>query len=80
MNDVALSPDGQTLLATTHTGVDLWRTETGELLLEWLQAPGHTISCLALSGDGKSLATGGTVASNNRGWVTIWEIKAPENR
>src|SRR5262249_47869317 len=57
---VTFSPDGKTILAAGYRRswdgvVHLWDTATGRFLRR-LQAPGTTVGCLGISGDGRLLA------------------------
>jgi len=52
------SPDGETLAIIKTDGAELWNFRTGKLLGD-LSANGTTISSIAFSGDGQTMAVGG---------------------
>ena len=65
-NDVAFSPDGETLASASGDGVQLWdverRSQRGKPL------PGHTFD-VAFSPDGETLAS-----ASPRGGVRLWDV------
>jgi WD40 repeat protein len=73
------APDGKTLATSTneseHSGVKIWKSETGELLCQLLN--GSSVFGLAFSPDGKSFATG-----DREGAVRFWDLatQKPQTR
>jgi WD40 repeat protein len=66
---LAFSPDGDTLVASNSTSLEMWDLKTGRSLLA---DDGHTgiIRGLDLSADGRTIATGGT-----DGTVFLWDAQ-----
>ena len=59
LSDITFTPDGEHLIATDHAGiVRIWDTESWELLDRRFDI-GSFSTCIAISSDGKTLATGG---------------------
>ena len=68
-DDVAFSPDGQTLAVAGFEGsVQLWDVASGTLL-EMLKGHSSTVSAVAFSPDGRTLATGGSDQT-----VRLWNV------
>lgn len=74
--------DGKSVIATGYSGpVRLWEAATGKLIRE-LRDPGHGVSRLALSPDGKLLATADSRNINSppgtNMWIRIWDLASAE--
>jgi eukaryotic-like serine/threonine-protein kinase len=65
---LALSPDGKGVLTGSKGTARLWEAATGKPLGPPLKHGKHSITCLALSSDGKALLTEGFVAD-----FRLWE-------
>jgi WD40 repeat protein len=81
---VAFTADGKTLAAGCARGVDPWGAWPGEVhlwdvasgrLLATLRAEKATVTCVAFTADGKTLAAG-----EDGGAVTLWDVSAGKRR
>ncbi|RKU29506.1 hypothetical protein C6497_06245 [Candidatus Poribacteria bacterium] len=74
VSDVLFTPDGKTLISGSWDyTIRFWDADTGEYrkTIEWV-----TISCLALSADGKILAAGSVFSGDNvYNSIRLWDIK-----
>ncbi len=69
-NFVSFSPDGKTLVVGSETAIKIWNTSSGELI-NTINAPSaEGIKAIALSPDGKTLATTSLDAS-----VKLWNLQ-----
>ncbi|MEB3277344.1 MAG: serine/threonine-protein kinase [Lyngbya sp.] len=66
---VAISPDGQTLVAGSFGTITIWNLQTGELL-HTIAAHSSWVKTLAISPDGEILASG----SNDK-TIRLWNLK-----
>jgi tricorn protease-like protein len=65
-----LSPDGKIAAVTTHQGgVNLWNTESGELIRD-LEGTGNFGMSIDYSSDGTTIAMG-----DERGRVRVWDVE-----
>jgi WD40 repeat protein len=65
---IALSKDGKTLAAIGNSVVKLWNASSGDVIAEYEVHPNYSISGLAFSPDGKSIATS---SSDKQGLITV---------
>ena len=71
-NEVVYSPDGKTLASTDEGGILLWDLKTGK---EPTRLQVLLLHSLALSPDGKSLATG-----DQDGTIKLWDVQTGRER
>ncbi|MCP6761975.1 MAG: serine/threonine protein kinase [Fischerella sp. CENA71] len=69
VNSVAINPDGQSFVTGVGSKIKTWNLQTGELK-STLNGHNDSISCLALSLDGKILVSG-----SNDGTIKIWNLQ-----
>jgi WD40 repeat protein/serine/threonine protein kinase len=69
VGDVALLPDGQTLISVVGPDIHFWDVRTRRQNALKLSAPGGTYDCVALSPDGRRFAAG-----TSDGPITIWDV------
>ena len=73
INDMALSPDGQTLTGVSYRTINQWDVETGKKLRTILTPDNSgTLFSMALSPNGTMIATGGNSAT-----VYLWDMANP---
>ncbi|MDY7023347.1 MAG: serine/threonine-protein kinase, partial [Cyanobacteriota bacterium] len=72
---VAISPDGQTLVAGSFGYITIWDLQTGELLYPPIAAHSSWVKTLAISPDGEILASG----SNDK-TIRLWNLKQGTRR
>lgn len=67
---VAISPDGKTLVkGRSWQGLEFWDLRTGKVICT-IKTEGHGVSSLAISADGKTVATVSSSASE----IKLWEM------
>jgi RNA polymerase sigma factor (sigma-70 family) len=70
---VAFTPDGKTLVSGGNDGmVRIWERATGKELRSFQAHGGSTVRCVAVSPDGKILATGG--GGNGDRTLVLWDL------
>src|SRR5262249_55646605 len=72
---VVFTPDGKTLAVVDYKEVKLWDATTGGQLAT-LSGHAGGIRCLAVSPDGKILATGGQAGEGEARTVRLWDVAA----
>lgn len=76
---VAVSADGQLVAADTRDGARIWDVQSGQMKRDFEHA---SANCLAISPDGKQLATGsgGVIGGLLQGEVKLWDVETGEVR
>ena len=69
--DLAFSPDGQTLVSNSEERVAVWNVHEGAPLGRWLAIPGDKSTGVALSPDGKTVAS-----INTYGEITLSDAES----
>ena len=72
--DVAFSPDGNTIACTGTNSIHLWDADSGQYhrMLHNAQVPFSPVNALAFSPDGKTIACSGSRV------VAVWDVKTEE--
>src|SRR5262249_10441545 len=69
---LALSADGKTLASAGDTTIRIWEVESGRELFNVRAHEGSMVSCVALSPDGQTLASGG--GGNGHRTLVLWSV------